>query len=209
MAMRMAALLLLLLARPAAALTGYDNLADWQAAVGAYQVDDLESYPEMRLPLRGGSIELDHFSIENDDQGDNDWSGDSGLYLGHNWYSYPEIPDTMNLIVSTESGSPPYGGPHYIDAVFATPIRAYALDYSWCEDYEPDECTFRGVVLDEPVTRFHLAGSGDLSDDYLFLCHHSWCAIDSVLWAPVPEPSTGLLVALGLAGLRRRERRHR
>ena len=100
--------------------------------------------------------------------------------------------------------------PHYIDAVFSTPIRAYALDYSWCEDLEPDQCTFRGVILGEPVTRFSLAHTGDYGsglNDSLFPCSHSWCGVEAVLWAPVPEPSTGLLVALGLLGFGARRRR--
>jgi len=98
----------------------------------------------------------------------------------------------MNLIISIEPyGDPGEAGPFFIDAIFPEPVRAYALEYSWCED-DPD-CTFDGIVLDEPTTRVSLWEPA--------YCEHSWCAIEAIRWAPIPEPTTASLVALGLGGL--------
>jgi hypothetical protein len=180
---RLFLLIALLFPLPASALTQhYGNLAAWQAAVEPYQVEDFESFPEVRLPIDGGTTDFGLFLVENDDQGNNEWSGLSGLWRGSNWYAYPEIPDTMNLIISIEGGYPDEGGgPSFIDAVFTHPVSAYALEYSWCED-DPD-CTFNGVVFDQPTTRvslWELAG-----------CEHSWCAIDAIdcgYLPPSPSP---------------------
>ena len=191
-------LLVLSLAPLLFGFTSYDSLAAWQAAVGPSEVEDFESFAEMRLPEDGGSSDFIRFAVENDDQGDNEWTGDSGLYRGSHWYAYPELPDTMNLIISTEPDEPGIGGPYIIDAVFPQPIIAYGLEYSWCEDDE--ECAFDGFLLDEPVTRFSLWEPG--------YCEHSWCAIDAIHWvnAPIPEPGTGALIASALAGLALRRR---
>jgi hypothetical protein len=187
-------------------LTGassYGDLASWQAAVGPGEVEGFESFAEIRLPVDGGSTDFGRFAVENDDQGDNEWTGGSGLYLGSNFDS--EIPDTMALIISTEpfDVEEGYGGPTYIDAVFDDPIIAFALEYSWCEDLEADEgCDFKGYLLDAPTTRVSLWEP--------LTCEHSWCAVDAIRWVPVsiPEPATGGLVALGLAGLVSGRRRH-
>ncbi len=188
---------LLLLATPARAYTYFSDLASWQAAVGSHAVEDFESFPEMRLPIDGGITDLGRFVIENDDQGDNEWSGVSGIWQGSNWYAYPEIPDTKNLIVSTErTGFQP--GPTYINAIFPQPIYAYVIEYSWCEDFEYWNCAFEGFVLDSPTDLINLTQPHG--------CNHSWCAIEAIRWATVPEPATGLLVTaslLGLAGWRR------
>lgn len=186
-------------------LTGatiYEDLASWQAAVGPGEIEDFGSFPELRLPVDGGSTDFGRFAIENDDQGDNEWTGVSGLWIGSDFD--PEIPDTMNLIISTEPfGDPGEAGPTFIDAVFDDPIIAFALEYSWCEDLDADEgCDFKGYVFDAPTTRVSLW-------EPLF-CEHSWCAIDAIRWVPasVPEPATGGLVALGLAALVSGRRRH-
>jgi hypothetical protein len=102
----------------------------------------------------------------------------------------------MNLILSAEGSDPedPYDGPLVIDAVFSTPIRAIALEYSWCED-EPEDCVFDGFVFDDPVTSFSLWKPRFLN--------HSWGAIDAIYFTPVPEPATALLLLLGLVPLRR------
>jgi hypothetical protein len=177
--------------------TRYYDLAAWEAAVGgAHEIEDFESFPELRLPIDGGITDFGRFVVENDDQGNNEWSGGSGLYRGSNWYAYPEIPDTMNLIVSAEGdGSDPTDGPTYIEAVFPTPIIAYAFDYSWLEDDVYP--AFFGVLLDDPGDRAILARYNDR-------CEHSWCAIDAIRWVPasaVPEPATASLLALGLSAL--------
>jgi len=44
--------------------TVYDDLAAWQAAVGTHQIEDFESFPEMSLPIDGGTIDLDRFLVE-------------------------------------------------------------------------------------------------------------------------------------------------
>lgn len=69
--------------------TYYGDLAAWQAGVGPFEIEDFENLPEMRLPVEGGSIDLGQFLVENDDQGDNEWTGVSGLWRGSNWYAYP------------------------------------------------------------------------------------------------------------------------
>lgn len=99
----------------------------------------------------------------------------------------------MSLIISTEPGDPGVGGPTYIDAVFPQPIIAYALEYSWCEDLDPEDCSFEGFLLDAPTARISLWEP--------LSCEHSWCAIDAIRWVPVPEPQTGELVGSALAGL--------
>lgn len=177
-----------LLSVSAQAATHYGDLASWSAAVGSFLTEDFESYSELRLPVDGGFTPLDHFAIYNDDQGDNEWTGDSGLYLGSSWYAYPALPDTMHLIISTEgSGDEASDGPLVIDAVFPYPISAFSLEYSWCED---ESCVFDGFVFDEPVTQVSLWEPAWLN--------HSWGAIDAVHWTPVPEPSSGLLLLFGL-----------
>lgn len=192
--MRLAVLLSMLLALPASAVAVYDNLADWQAAVGAHQVEDFEGFAEVRLPVDGGTTDFVRFVVENDDQGDNEWTGGSGLYLGSNWYD-PSVPqDTKQLFISTEPfGGEGIEGPTIIDAVFPQPIFAWALVYSWCED--DSDCTFDGFVLDAPTTRVSLWEPA--------FCEHSWCGIEAIYWAPVPEPATALLLTLGLLALAR------
>jgi hypothetical protein len=180
--------------------TRYGSLAAWQGAVGPGEVEDFESFDEIRLPVDGGAIDFGAFAVENDDQGNNEWTGLSGLWNGPDFDG--EIPDSMHLIISTEPfGDPGEAGPTFIDAVFDAPIIAFALVFSWCEDLDPDECSFEGFLLDAPTTRVSLW-------EPLF-CEHSWCAIDEIRWVPasVPEPATGGLVALGLAALALRRRR--
>jgi hypothetical protein len=197
------ALCLLFLALPAHASTLYHDLALWQAAVGAHQIEDFEASPEVRLPIDGGSTDFGAFAVENDDQGDNEWTGLSGLYVGNDFVS--DMGAERVLIISTEpfDVEEGYGGPTFIDAVFDAPIIAFGLDYAWCEDIEPDEgCSFTGFVLDAPATRVSLTEP--------LHCEHSWCAVDAIRWVPVPfvvpEPGTGLLVAIGVACMAWRRR---
>jgi len=206
--MRIAALLLVLFASPATALTMYYNLEDWQAAVGAYQVEDFESYPEMRLPIRGGTVALDHFSIENDDQGDNDWSGLSGLWLGENWYDSGIPPGTDESHCQHRARCVSPRG--RTTSTRSSRLRSWPTRWS-TPGVRTSRNSARSAASSSTSPRRDSPWRGRRQPplDSLLICNHSWCAVDAVLWAPVPEPSTGLLVGLGLLAVGSRRSRRR
>jgi hypothetical protein len=184
--------------------TVYDNLADWQAAVGSYQTEDFESYQPTGFPAEGGQIPLDHFTLEADADGNDEW-GSGGIGFG-NWsefYSGPPLGIGFITTLETCDGC----GPTYERAIFPQPVSGLFLNVPWTEDgylglilgdqaawgdgYDnANHGMLIGVILDEPLTTIG------------FDAEHSWAFIDTIYWSvsqPIPEPSTVLLTALGLA----------
>lgn len=203
------ALAVTLLALPVHGYTLYGDLASWQAAVGAHQVEDFESYPEAEFPQEGGQIPLAHFTLEADDNGDDEW-GPGGIADGNDpeFYSGPTLgKGFLTTIEICETC-----GPSYERAIFAQPIIGVFLDVPWSEngyitlvfggesvsveeDDDANNAFVLGLVFDEPLTTID------------FRANHTWVFIDTLYFATVPEPGTGLLLAAGLALVARQSRR--
>ena len=196
----------LLLVALTPALTGfttYDTLSEWQAVVGAHELEDFEDVPDQEIPAEGGSIQLDGFTIVADGNHGSDGDICSGLCA-------PKVEDGVFLgDIHGNSDS----SLNFVDFVFDAPISAFAMDIGDVEAcdigvvfggsstflfFDEDETKFLGVVLDEPITSlsFSLAG-------------FSFFTVDNVRWSPlIPEPTAALLFGTGFAvvGLASRRR---
>jgi hypothetical protein len=160
----------------------------------------------MILPVEGGQLDLDHFIIEADAQGNHDWRDEIGIQpsnwiLTHGWPQVGVPDDHMGFLASLELHD---GGATYNRISFEQPISALLLDVLWTEDgyldlwfggnwagvdLDPGTGFVLGIVLDEPVSSVDIA------------CDHTWCFVDSVWSVPIPEPTSASLVALGMVGL--------
>jgi hypothetical protein len=190
---RLAALLVL-----APFLFGFSTFSsyfDWQAAVGAHELETFDDVPDQGIPPEGGSITLDGFSIV----ADGNHSGDGDICSG--------------LCSPKVEGGAFHGDVHglagdsltFNQFVFDAPISAFALEFSNVEDQEIGvfgdgflvnafvddlETEFIGVILDAPVSTLK------------FSAFYQNFTVDNLRWvsaeSPVPEPSGALILALGL-----------
>ncbi len=200
--MNLAALLLLaLLASPASAtLTRYDTRAEWEAAVPDFAVEDFESYSPQSLPISGGTLTFPAFDfvVPQGHQSSGVRVGNTGSMV----FSMALVGD-----VHPECGDGYENeGPCWNDLQFHDPISWFAADFLWVEDSEPPQYTdaeatildgvfpaytgmFLGIVSDEPFSAVRITAGYRVS---YFMDNVSYPA------AAVPEPSTLLLVAVGL-----------
>jgi len=215
----------LLLAAPAtAATTEHDSWLDWIGAVGEFDFEDFESMPvgspgcAAQDEDYGGcafpaTVETEHFDIVLPmGWHSGGWDGvfDDGVINGSREY---RADLHANVLVA---------GTYYNTLVFSRPITAFALDLAGVEEevcYPNPECgpiefpmtlriggtdhpvaygaTFFGVTSDQPFQEIVLMNTRPAQGGYIIP------SLDNIAFKPVPEPSTGLLLGVGLAILSR------
>ncbi len=201
MPLRLFALLLLALTPALTGFTFYDNLLDWEAAVGAHALETFDDVPAQGIPDEGGAIVLDGFSITAD--------GNHGALEPCGGLCPPKVEG--GFFRGDIHGLNALDVPTFNQFDFHSSISAFALEVFDVEEdlivygdgfllevFFPndDETVFVGIVLAAPITTVE------------FSAFYSGFSIDNVRSvAVIPEPSMAVLVGLGLIAMGVRPRR--
>ncbi|MCG8589583.1 MAG: PEP-CTERM sorting domain-containing protein [Proteobacteria bacterium] len=192
--------------RGEAAIIQFSDRATFEAAAGAVTVQDFEGFAPQADAFEGAPFDFGDFSAFNDP------NGFSGGDIAVPPVANPEF-GTTNVIF----GATFIGGTIF-QLTFDSPISAIGFDGGELADQRTDQVIFDntagdvvtisdsvdqlrfwGFISDTPFTTFTISqigfGAGGGNGDGF--------SVDNLTYA-VPEPATGLLVALGLALLRRR-----
>jgi hypothetical protein len=186
-----------------AATVQYATRAAWEAAVGSFATEDFDSVPLQVVPQAGGTIAASGFDIVIPGN-----HGDIGIFGGADRYFEGDIHYCDVPFETCDGPGVPGGDPKYNNLVFGTAITALALDVPWVEDPDEDPETVETIEVHILGEIFHLPAQGFLgiTSDVPFTLVHLRASrlfydLDDVSYAPVPESSTALLVAVGAAGM--------
>lgn len=197
-----------------AALTVFASRSEWNAAVGAHQTEDFESFTDFTpLPFTGGTFSTSAFDILVD-------ANHGRIGPTNNAGSQYRAPYLNGVYFVGDVHSPETSHPNFNTIVFSTPITAFAATFSALDDRGIDDVriageslklvpmpgslgslwSFLGVVSTTPFTVVDIRNANGKLERY---------GMDDVGFAPVPEPAamtTFALLAPAMA-MRRRARR--
>lgn len=197
-----------------AGLTVFASRSEWNAAVGAHQTEDFESFTDFTpLPLTGGTFSTSAFDILVD-------ANHGGIgptnYVGGQY----RAPYLNGVYFVGDVHSPEASHPHFNTIVFSTPITAFAATFSALDDRGIDDVriageslklvpmlgnlgsrwSFLGVVSTTPFTVVDIRNANGKLERY---------GMDDVGFASVPEPAaiTAVVFLAPALAIRRRPRR--
>jgi hypothetical protein len=196
-----------------AALTRFASRSEWNAAVGAHQTEDFESFTDFTpLPFTGGTFSASAFDILVD--ANHGGIGPTNFVGGQ--YRAPYL---NGVYFVGDVHSPETSHPHFNTIVFSTPITAFAATFSALDDGGIDDVriageslklvptlspggrwSFLGVVSTTPFTTIDIRNANGKLERY---------GMDDVGFVPVPEPTAIAVLAVSAPALaiRRRPRR--
>ncbi|MBA4106690.1 MAG: hypothetical protein C0485_13110 [Pirellula sp.] len=176
-----------------AALTRFASRSEWNAAVGAHQTEDFESFTDFTpLPFTGGTFSTSAFNILVD-------ANHGGIGPTNNAGPQYRAPYLNGVYFVGDVHSPETSHPHFNTIVFSTPITAFAATFSALDDHGIDDVriagesmklvptpsrdglwSFLGVVSTTPFTTIDIRNANGKLERY---------GMDDVGFAPVPEPA--------------------
>jgi hypothetical protein len=193
-----------------AALTLFASRSEWNAAIGAHQTEDFESFTDFTpLPFTGGTFSASAFDILVD--ANHGGIGPTNFVGGQ--YRAPYL---NGVYFVGDVHSPETSHPHFNTIVFLTPITAFAATFSALDDHGIDDVriageslklvptpspdghwSFLGVVSTTPFTTIDIRNANGKLERY---------GMDDVGFAPVPEPAALTLLAFLAPALAMRRR---
>jgi hypothetical protein len=184
--------------------------AEWEVAVGVFETEDFESTALNQGAcsewIQVGSSCAHEIRIESPKL---DFVFGIGSHPQQYVYDSGQVNGTREIRGDLHSSTSLVGlGPRYNRIEFAVPVTAFALDLAGFYSGDPladpaslqilsesvllaNGTSFIGVVSDQPFSEVTLAAEEVTS-------MNMWYYLDNVSFAPVPEPSTALLLAAGL-----------
>jgi hypothetical protein len=186
-----------------AGITVYSSREEWIAATGAHETENFESFTDLtQIPLQGGVFSSQHFDIAADQN-----HGRIGL-ARDGFFIFP-TPGVSGTFFVGDVHDPALEPPHFNTIRFDRPLTAFGANIAALDDgglrailiggeafdvrgFGNFQAQFFGVTSTTPFLTVDIRNKDGIEERY---------ALDNVSYKFVPEPSSPMLILIGLCAL--------